>query len=99
MSVGLTPSTRRNCITARCLRMVQFDSRVSMFTVTASAIQTMECCAILVQTCQGPVTVGYNQLASVAFGSPLIHELPVHFYVPSHMFVAGGLTLGFYSPH
>lgn len=80
--------------------MVQFASRVSLFTVTASAIKTMECCTIHVQTCQGSVTIGYNQLASVAFGSPLIHELPILFYVPSHiMFIARGLTLGFYSPH
>ena len=70
-----------------------------MFTVTASAIKTMECCAIHVQTCQGTVTLGYNQLASVTFGSPLIHKLPI-LYVPSYiMFVARGLTLGFYSPH
>jgi len=71
-----------------------------MFTVTASAIKTMKCCAIHVQTRQGSVTVGYNQLASVAFGSPLIHELPILLYVPSHiMLVARGLILGFYSPH
>jgi hypothetical protein len=71
-----------------------------MFTLTASAIKTMECSAIHVQTCEGPVTIGYNQLASVTFGSPLIHELPILFYVPSRiMFVATGLTLGFYSSH
>jgi hypothetical protein len=79
--------------------MVQLDSRVYMFTVTASAVKTMKCCVIHVQNCQGPVTVGYNQMASVAFGGPLIHELPILFYVPSHtVFVARGLTLGFYSP-
>jgi hypothetical protein len=59
MPVCLTPSTQRNCVMAHCSRMLQFDSRVSMFTVTASAIKTMECCAIHVQTCQGPVTIGW----------------------------------------
>lgn len=53
-----------------------------MFTVTASAIKTMEYCVIHVQACQGPVTIGCNQLASVTFGSPLIHELPILFVCP-----------------
>ena len=36
---------------------------------------------IHVQTCQNPVTIGYNQLASVACGSHLIHELPILSYL------------------
>jgi hypothetical protein len=71
-----------------------------MFTVTASAIKTMKCCAIHVQTCQGPVTVGYNQLASVALGSPLIYELPILFYVPSYNVCCQRVNIRFfYSPH
>jgi hypothetical protein len=52
---------------------------IHVYTDTASARMTMECCAIQVQTCQHPVIINYNRSVAIAFGTRLIHKLPLLF--------------------
>jgi hypothetical protein len=52
---------------------------VCVYAVNASARMTAECCAMPVQTCQNPVTGGYDRMAAVAFANCLICKLPLLF--------------------
>jgi hypothetical protein len=44
----------------------------------------MEDCARPIQTCENPVTMGYNRSAAVAFATRLNHKFPFLFVSPSY---------------
>jgi hypothetical protein len=45
----------------------------------------MECCVMHVQTCQNPVTIGYNHSAAIAFDAGFIHKLPLILDLTSYL--------------
>jgi hypothetical protein len=52
---------------------------VHVYIDIASVRRTMERCEMNFQTCQNPLTIGYNRSAAIAFGFSLFHKLPLIF--------------------
>lgn len=85
-SVGFTPSAKINLFHGKLLKVGAIvQQSVHVYTDTASARLTMECCAMHVQTDDNTVTIDYNPSAVIDFVTRSILKLPLLIDLPYYL--------------